>query len=228
MRKYEVGMKINTRKSGVVEILEIKGRKFKVKFLNDNSIIVTGASNITNNSIKNPNEPNVYGKGFIGFGKNKPTINRKATKEYALWVGMLKRCYSEMKNTHRSRCYLECTVDERWHNFQNFCEDLPKLENYNKWVEFGRKYHLDKDFKIKGNKFYSLETCMFLDQTLNCGMSAENRKSTAIKVFLYKDGVKILEGSLKEIAVFLNLSYTVVKARYYNKTFKDGYLIKNR
>ena len=141
---------------------------------------------------------------------------------------MINRCYSEKRlKNQRSKCYLECFVDERWHNFQNFCEDLPKLENYDKWLKFGpKKYQLDKDTKLKLNKVYSLENCMFLDVKTNCGQSAKNRDSTAITVFLYKNGKKIFEGHLKEIAKILNLSYGTVKARYYKKIVKDGFEIK--
>lgn len=226
--KYKVGDIIETITSGSVKIIEIQGRIFTVQFLEDGTIVNTGASNITNKSIKNYNKKSIFGVGFIGYGENKCCINKKQTKEYRLWTDILRRVYSESHlKKHRSKSYLGCSIDEKWHNFQIFCNDLPKIKNYNKWVKFGaKKYHLDKDTIIKGNKKYSLETCMFLDVKTNCGQSSKNRESTAINVFLYKDGEKIFEGHLKEIAKILNLSYETVKARYYKRIVKDGFEIK--
>ena len=53
----------------------------------------------------------------------------------------------------------DCTVDERWHNFQNFAEWY-----YDNYIE---GYHLDKDILFKGNKIYSPETCCFVPQEIN-------------------------------------------------------------
>ena len=226
--KYEIGMILETRVSGDIEILGINKKIFKVKFLEDGTIADVVASSISNRSVKNYNRKSIFGIGVIGYGKNKCCINKKITKEYRLWTDLLRRCYAESHlKKHRSKCYFGCIVDERWHNFQNFCEDLPKLKNYDKWIEFGaKKYHLDKDTIVKGNKLYSLENCMFLDVKTNCGQSAKNRNSTAITVCLYKIGVKVFEGHLKEVGKILNLSYATVKARYYKKIVVDGFEIK--
>ena len=226
--KYEIGMILETRVSGDIEILGINKKIFKVKFLEDGTIADVVASSISNRSVKNYNRKSIFGIGVIGYGENKCCINKKITKEYRLWTDLLRRCYAESHlKKHRSKCYFGCIVDERWHNFQNFCEDLSKLKNYDKWIEFGaKKYHLDKDTIVKGNKLYSLENCMFLDVKTNCGQSAKNRNSTAITVCLYKFGVKVFEGHLKEVGKILNLSYATVKARYYKKIVVDGFEIK--
>lgn len=222
--KYEIGMILETKVSGEIEILDINKKIFKVKFLEDGTIADVIASSISNRSVRNYNRKSIFGVGFIGYGKNKCCINKEQTKEYRLWTDILRRVYAESHlKKHRSKSYLGCSIEERWHNFQNFCEDLPRLENYDKWVELGaKKYHLDKDTIVKGNKKYSLETCMFLDVKTNCGQSAKNRKSTAITVSLYEFGVKVFEGHLKEIGKILNLPYATVKARYYKNIVKDG------
>jgi hypothetical protein len=41
--------------------------------------------------------------------------------------------------------YKGVTVCERWHNFQHFCDDLPKLHGYARKNNPG-EYELDKDF----------------------------------------------------------------------------------
>ena len=140
--KYEIGMILETRVSGDIEILDINKKIFKIKFLEDGTIADVVASSISNRSVKNYNRKSIFGIGVIGYGKNKCCINKKITKEYRLWTDLLRRCYAESHlKKHRSKCYFGCIVDERWHNFQNFCEDLPKLKNYDKWIEEAFRYY---------------------------------------------------------------------------------------
>lgn len=66
---------------------------------------------------------------------------------------MLQRCYDK-DSLEKNPTYKDCTVAEEWHNFQNFAEWFK--ENY---IE---GYHLDKDIKIKGNRVYGPDRCMFV------------------------------------------------------------------
>lgn len=75
---------------------------------------------------------------------------------------MLNRCYYEKLHEKRPT-YIGCTVSEEWHNFQNFAKWY--YENYYE-IE-GEVMCLDKDILCKGNKIYSLETCVFAPQTIN-------------------------------------------------------------
>ena len=126
---------------------------------------------IRSKEVKNPFYPIVYGVGFMGNGDYKAVINKKRTKEYEAWTGMLARCYSE---EYKKSCptYKDCTVDPRWHNFQNFCEDIQHLEGYAEWKasKKSREYALDKDTLIEGNKTYSKDTCKFLLFSINSGV----------------------------------------------------------
>ena len=103
----------------------------------------------------------VYGAGVYEKGKYLASFNKKHTKEYQLWVGMLERCYSG--NYHKKKpTYVGCTVSENFKNFQFFAEWC------NNQVGFGVDgYELDKDILIKGNKFYSEDTCCFVPRKLN-------------------------------------------------------------
>ena len=71
---------------------------------------------------------------------------------------MLERCYSE-KYQEKYPTYKNCTLDEKWYNFQIFA----------KWFEnnYILGHQLDKDILIKGNKIYSPETCCFVPQEIN-------------------------------------------------------------
>lgn len=62
----------------------------------------------------------------------------------------------------RQETYKECYVCEEWHNFQNFAQ----WYNENKWTD-ELPLVPDKDILIKGNKEYSPNTVLLLDQRLN-------------------------------------------------------------
>lgn len=118
--------------------------------------------------VNNPFHRTVRGVGYVGVGKYKPGIgNGKVCREYKVWERMFDRCYNEnIRYKHQS--YLEATVCERWHCFQNFMEDITKIEGYELWRENdGNRIALDKDIKGNGTKVYSLETCCFVTQTEN-------------------------------------------------------------
>jgi hypothetical protein len=175
--------------------LTIKGTKLYKYFIvqfDDNTKVQTSASTINAGKVKNPNQPSVYGVGFHGQGIHKAYINKKPTKEYIVWKGMLQRCYCTKIHINFPT-YKGVTVHKRWHNFQLFCEDIQHLENYNEWHE-STKFELDKDIKINGNKVYSKETCMFTTSTAN---SARLNKKQNITGLTYI-GTRIEDGHKEE------------------------------
>lgn len=135
---------------------------FLIEF-EDKTRLIIMKSKINYRNIKNPNAPSVCGVGFIGHGKFRSRKNSKITKVYLTWRGILVRCY-DPKYHEKYPTYIGCTVDPRWHNFQNFCEDIQHLEGYEEWKNNtkSRAWALDKDIKIEGNKVYSKDTCMFV------------------------------------------------------------------
>lgn len=99
----------------------------------------------------------VRGVGYKGVGKFKASSNHK---EYRLWSNMLTRCYYPPYQ-ERFPTYVGCSVDPKWHNFQDFAEWASKQSGYhNNWV-------LDKDILVKGNKTYSQDTCCFVPSQIN-------------------------------------------------------------
>jgi hypothetical protein len=108
----------------------------------------------------------VLGVGYLGNGKYNSSPKGLGRRRYNAWFSMLWRCYSEgIKNLRPT--YKDCKVDTRWHNFQNFCEDLESLEGYELWIDPKNKMQLDKDVKIKENKIYSKDTCKFVSPREN-------------------------------------------------------------
>ncbi len=101
-----------------------------------------------------------YGVGFNSKGKYKATANGKVTREYAMWVNMLQRCYYKKTKT-ANPTYADCTVDEHWHNFQNFAHWYHTAPFSN------MGYDLDKDILFPGNKIYGPKFCCFVPRKIN-------------------------------------------------------------
>lgn len=150
-------------------------RSFLVEF-NDGYQRICTLSQLSNRSVLHPCHPTVRNRGYLGIGSWEAwdSDNKCNTPEYQLWNSMFTRCYSE--KYHRDwPTYKDCEVDERWWNFQIFCEDIKQLPGYSKW-KTGEKYVLDKDMYSHENKIYSLERCIFIDQHTNiCEMIERTR-----------------------------------------------------
>jgi len=103
-------------------------------------------------------KPTVLGKGYIGTGKYRSSLNGVTTPAYMKWRQMLARCYSSKYHANNP-AYIGCSVSDEWLNFQNFAA----------WFEVNNRVglHLDKDLIIPSNKIYSAENCVFVSKTLN-------------------------------------------------------------
>lgn len=101
-----------------------------------------------------------YGVGFDSKRRHVACIGSKHTKPYQTWIDMLKRCYCP-KFQRKFPTYIGCTVDERFHDFQDFADWFYR-QPYN---DIG--YQLDKDLLIPNNKVYSPGICCFIPQELN-------------------------------------------------------------
>lgn len=77
---------------------------------------------------------------------------------YSRWKSMLARCYSK-KEQQAKPAYKGCSVCKEWLTFSNFKAWMEKQE----WE--GKS--LDKDLLVRGNKVYSPDTCIFIDQRVN-------------------------------------------------------------
>lgn len=97
----------------------------------------------------------VYGIGINNLkGKSK-------TKEYRLWMSMLKRCYSN-NTSNKYPTYVDCTVSENFKSFSYFYDWCQKQ------IGFGIDgFEMDKDLLIKGNKEYHEFKCVFIPSKIN-------------------------------------------------------------
>lgn len=95
-----------------------------------------------------------------GFGVN-DLQNMSKTREYQLWVDMIKRSKSDVfKRKRQTYANIDCSND--WLLFSNFLSDISTMKGFRK-----TDWHLDKDILIKGNNIYSKETCCFVPVEIN-------------------------------------------------------------
>ena len=192
-----------------------KKENFIIKFSNE-VVLEVRYTEISNGGIKNLNTKSFLNIGFIGYGKHKTTINNKKTIEYVTWEKMITRCYNENYKKYRSS-YDSVIVDTRWHNFQNFCDDIITLKGHLEWKNKENRYCLDKDIlceKLKiAPKIYSKDTCMFIS-------ISENSKESGIRNLK-----KYLTG-LKYKATRIDDGYQEI---FYNQTeFSSKYNLDRR
>lgn len=177
-----VGEKHITNEGYEIEIIEYFGAfnctiQFKNGCIKDNVDYKT----IKKGEIKNPYHKSFLGVGLFGQGDYKARVQNKSTIYYARWKNMLERCYNkkyqEMKPT-----YKDCSVDEKWHNFQVFAE----------WFEekYKEGFELDKDILVKGNKIYSPETCCFVPKEINLLLVKCNSSRGNYPIGVSKEGTK--------------------------------------
>lgn len=159
-----IGEVFETKTSGKVEITDYNNSTdLTVKFLDDSTILkgVTYSS-LKRGTVRNHNVRRVYGVGYMGFGEYSFTTHKKL---YKMWVKMFERSYCKIY--HKTRpTYIGCSVDEKWHCFQDFVEWVK--ENYNEYfLDSSETLILDKDIKFKGNKIYSPLNTYLVDNRLN-------------------------------------------------------------
>lgn len=139
----------------------INSSNVTVRFLETGGVKKTKYCHVLSGGVRDDMFPSVCGVGYIGNGNYKSRIGRVKTTCYHKWRSMINRCYSD--EYHKLKpTYKDCTVCEEWHNFQNFAKWFE--DNY---PQDGKDYQLDKDIKVRGNRVYSPDTCMFVSASDN-------------------------------------------------------------
>lgn len=184
------GSVFESRKCGYFEVTGyIPSRDvYTVVFLDTGTKVEAQWSQIKSRCIKDRMRPSVCGVGFIGIGEYKTSKNGKKTTAYTRWSRMIERCYSERVQLSYPS-YIGCTVDDEWHNFQNFAEW--HKENFP--TDSDGRYELDKDSLCPGNKVYSKTTCVYLKKAAN--LSEVSSRPTSFEgdvvSFFYGDGYRL-------------------------------------
>ena len=149
----------------------------------------------------------VCGAGFND--KTRPTfVDGKRVKEYALWVSMLERCFSDKYQT-RSPTYKGCNVSDNFLKYSYFYDWCQEQIGFGKVDEKGRYWQLDKDLLFTDNNTYSETACVFVPHEINlfftdCGNA---RGEYPLGVSFYKASGKFqascrVNGKLQHLGYF--------------------------
>ena len=156
-----IGKVCKSKSSGDFKVVKYNNAtNVEIQFLKTGYETSATLGNIKNGVVKDPCLPSVYGVGILGT-KYQAMINDVITKEYNLWMNMLRRCYSD---TYQKKypTYEGCEVSDNFRSYEYFYEWCHNQ------VGFGNNgWHLDKDLLIKSNKVYSESTCVFLPSEIN-------------------------------------------------------------
>lgn len=160
-----VGKVCKSNLSGDFKILKYNNaRNVEIQFSQTGYETTVQLTNIKSGIIKDPYSPSVYGVGILGT-KYLSTVNGVRTKEYALWMDMLRRCYSDTYKK-KNQTYTDCEVSDKFKSYEYFYEWCNKQIGFNVDGN-GNQFQLDKDLLIKANKVYSESTCVFLPKEIN-------------------------------------------------------------
>lgn len=159
MRNFlSVGEIKPTKLFGNIELIKkIHGTGlWKVKFINTGTIANVSGGDINRGNVRDYNAKTIYGVACRGYGEFKSKVNGRDTDAYKCWNHMLSRCYNSKDKSYKRYGGRGVLVCDEWLVYQNFASWYE--DNY---PTDGKKYQLDKDIKIDGNKLYSPDACMF-------------------------------------------------------------------
>lgn len=144
-----------------------------------------------------------------------------AKEAWSRWYKMHERCYSA-KDKHKVN-YGDSAVSEDWWCFQNYagwyysnnrCGDI--------------EHHVDKDILIKGNKFYSENTCTIVPLEINLLLTSRKNCRGKYPIGVYykrqnnKFCVQCSDGSKSGKQTYLGLYSSIEEAFLVYKEFKEG------
>lgn len=162
--KIKIGDMFSSKNYGDYVVVDRISRKnVTIKFLKTGYVKTICSWDTAKGSIKDPYYPAIHGVGFCGEGVYPSSFNRHGKKmntpAYEVWLGRMKSCYGESKSSH---LYVEATVCEEWHNFQNFAKWF-----YEQVRLYGKGGNVDKDLCFLGNNYYSPETARYIPKAVN-------------------------------------------------------------
>ena len=179
-----VGKVCKSLNSDDFKILKYSDSKnVEIQFLKTDYETTAQLGDIRNGRVRDPYSPSVYGIGILGT-KHPISEGGVETKEYVLWKGMLRRCYSDNFKKKR-QTYIDCKCSENFNSYEYFygwCQNQIGFNN--------KDWQLDKDLLIKSNKVYSEDSCIFIPQEINSLLvkCTASRGKHLIGVYWHKKG----------------------------------------
>lgn len=213
--EYE-GKVFPTNNFGNIEILEYtNSRKVLVRFVRTGNTKYVSMNNIRSGAVCDREAPNLYGVGFTDVP------SRVDLRLYGIWNGMFSRCYNS-KYHEIYVSYKDCEVIGDFKYLSKFVEWCKLQKGFNQ-----EGFQLDKDILVKGNKFYSPETCCFVPKDLNTLLTHRRKDKGLYPVGVsYKPRINryIAQISKFKEVIHLGCFATPEDAFYAYKEAKEGYI----
>lgn len=208
--KYENTI-FKTNMCGDCIVVEYRGAKDVTVRFEDTGFETTVAMySLRNGEVKDRLKPSFYGVGVVGeaFVKNDPMYNT--------WKCMLSRCYGTIQ-TKENNPYKGCKVSENFRYYPYFKEWC------NKQIGFGNKrWALDKDILVKGNRVYSEDTCCLVPAEINNLLTRYTKESDTCKGVYYNK--KRGKFSAHLLGKYIGLFTTELEAFQVYKEAKENYI----
>ena len=221
-KKYFIGQRFYSDKWGVTIIKKFldNSPRVLIEFCGEYSCEIEALpSNLAKGLVRNPLQPAVYSRGYLGIG-----CYDSKDKAYCIWVNILQRCYSGSLDS-----YSGTEVSKDWLNYQHFARDYHEML---KTCTFSDP-QIDKDLlssKYRG-KIYSKETCCLLPHQLNtalqllsdrdkrseypCGVSFD-KLTNKYKAQISKYGKQVYIGEYFDVET-TEKAYLEEKQKYFNE-----------
>lgn len=164
--KNRIGLKITNGIGLAMQVIEQRPEYVKIRFDISRSERWVKTDLFMNGEVKDFFHRSVFNIGFLG---NHDTKDENHQKAYRTWKEMLRRCYTDKYHDSNVFCYISVEVDERWHCYANFQQDIKQIEGYNKWLS-DNTWDLDKDAMSGKIKLYSKDTCIFVSHSDNVSL----------------------------------------------------------
>ena len=206
-------------KWGSVKIIKyVSSKCVLAEFVDTGYTVKTTVNNIKKGRVKDLRKPSVLGVGVLGDEVDQSSENFKVI--YKIWFRMLERCYTE-NFRQNNVAYKECFASENFKQFTFFYHWCQKQTGFGK-----RRWELDKDILVKGNKMYSEETCCFIPDEINCLIGMKKNRGKYPAGVTWNKGAKAFRSKVRVYGKDKHLGYykTSEEAFYAYKKAKEQYV----
>ena len=99
--------------------------------------------------------------------KRAPNGKYRATPEYKQYLTIIERCRADGKTQKTYASYVGVTLSEDFDTFEKWLEWAKQQVGFGNTADNGKRWPLDKDILLKGNKIYSPDYCVFIPNEIN-------------------------------------------------------------
>lgn len=219
IHKDRTGDKFLTSQGYEIEITNyILSGECEYQFTHDRRYTFKSSYNQIKKGINYPFHPTAYGVGYMGVGNHKGGRS-KSVKKYDVWKGMFQRSYCKKVHARKPH-YIGCSVDERWHNFQDFGEWYDK-----NWKDYMVGWELDKDIIKRGNKVYGPDTCAFVPVEINLLLTRNKARRGKYPIGVFYDNGRFRSSvSINKVQKYFGSYDTPEEAFKVSKEEKEKYI----